>query len=238
MKKINLLVIAGYLMMWFGGVYAHLQWGGPPAGMDWTATAFLALAGIIILQHMYLSDAVRFLAAGLLGFVAELLGVHTGFPFGTYIYTPSLPPLILGVPIIMVSAWLILAGYISHMLYFLKISRWVFVIAGALWMVGLDLLIDPLAAGPLDYWRWSEKGIYSGIPMTNFIGWFIVSLCVFLVLPHPVKPDRTICWTGWSIVLFFTILAFIYGQIIPGIVGIILTAVHIVCMYGKPKISH
>ena len=38
-------------------------------------------------------------------------------------------------------------------------------------MVALDLLIDPLASGPLGYWIWEAKGWFCGVPLVNFFGW-------------------------------------------------------------------
>ena len=221
-------------MMWAGGIYAHLLLGGPPEGMAWTATAFLGLAGLLMLSSLGARTAGWFFLAGMIGFGAELIGVHTGLPFGVYAYTVSLPPLLWGVPVIMVFAWLILTAYICHMLGRWMLSRWCFILLAALWMVGLDLVIDPLAAGPLDYWRWAEKGWYAGIPLTNFIGWFIISICVFAALPEGYYPQRVIGWTGLSIIVFFTILAFIYGFYLAGGIGMLLTGLHFGGMYMKP----
>ncbi len=42
-----------------------------------------------------------------------------------------------------------------------------------------DLLLDPLATS-VEAWTWAEKGIYFGIPLLNFIGWFAVAMVIYL----------------------------------------------------------
>jgi uncharacterized membrane protein len=49
------------------------------------------------------------LGAGGLGLVAETIGVHTGFPFGTYAYADTLGPRLAGVPLVVPLAWTMLA---------------------------------------------------------------------------------------------------------------------------------
>ena len=48
-------------------------------------------------------------AAGAIGFGAELLGVHTGRPFGAYAYTGKLGPRVGGVPLLAAAAWALMA---------------------------------------------------------------------------------------------------------------------------------
>ncbi len=44
-----------------------------------------------------------------IGFGAELLGVHTGRPFGAYSYTGKLGPRVGGVPLLAAAAWALMA---------------------------------------------------------------------------------------------------------------------------------
>ncbi|HET8970310.1 MAG TPA: carotenoid biosynthesis protein, partial [Candidatus Nanopelagicales bacterium] len=44
-------------------------------------------------------------AATGIGLAVEVLGVHTGLPFGEYAYTGRLGPAVLGVPVVIALAW-------------------------------------------------------------------------------------------------------------------------------------
>src|SRR5881397_3065439 len=48
-------------------------------------------------------------AVGVVGFGAEVLGVHTGVPFGDYRYTGGLGPTLASVPLVIALAWLMMA---------------------------------------------------------------------------------------------------------------------------------
>ena len=62
-------------------------------------------------------------------------------------------------------------------------------ILGAVLMVALDIVIDPLA---LRGYRWflgqiygyPEGGVYFGITLSNFAGWFLVALVLIGVLQY------------------------------------------------------
>jgi len=109
------------------------------------------------------------------GFLAEVLGSRAGVPFGPYSYTAALQPQMLGVPLVMACAWLIVLGYVKA--WFTRFDRlgWGQVPVGALWVTSMDLIIDPVATTALGYWRWHADGHYMGVPLSNFAGWLIVS---------------------------------------------------------------
>ena len=74
-------------------------------------------------------------------------------------------------------------------------------------LTAIDLLIDPLAANQLGYWHWDVKGIYYDVPITNFAGWLIVSMVLFGIFRISSEPRQPARWMGFSIILFFTLLA-------------------------------
>ncbi|MDX1778592.1 MAG: carotenoid biosynthesis protein, partial [Thermodesulfobacteriota bacterium] len=168
------------------------------------------------------------LLGGIIGFIAEVAGVHYGLVFGGYRYTDVLSPNFLGVPLVMICAWLVLVGYVRQMLAGFRLSRWFLIVLASIWMTAIDLVIDPLAAGALGYWRWFEKGVYYGIPSHNFVGWFAVSFLVFWSIRGPVVKNVWAQHTGLSIILFFTVLAFMHGLVLAGLAGIVLTVIHII----------
>ena len=85
------LLWAAYAVMWAGGVLRL-----PDPG--WAAPAFLYnAAGIALLSD--LRETKPLLAAAAIGFACEVLGVHTGIPFGSYEYTGKLGWSLFGVPL-------------------------------------------------------------------------------------------------------------------------------------------
>src|SRR5689334_14519765 len=72
--------------------------------------ATVLIGYVLSVSHAYLSRGRRAAlaligTATLGGFAVEALGVATGFPFGTYVYSGQLGPKLLGVPLIIPLAW-------------------------------------------------------------------------------------------------------------------------------------
>jgi len=220
-------LIITYVVMWIGGVAHYILAGGPPMDAPWAASVFLFLAGLIVAVTSAKKDlAGLFLAAGL-GFLAELLGVHFGFIFSPYSYTSVLQPQLAGVPLVMICAWLVLVAYVRQMLAGLNLAVWMEAALAAAWMTAIDLVIDPLAANQLGYWRWQQTGAYYGIPLHNFIGWFVASLIIFVVVNRRWQENVFARYVGLSIVLFFSTIALSYGLLGAACVGVTLCLVHL-----------
>lgn len=113
----------------------------------------------------------------LLGISAEILGVSTGFPFGTYVYGASLGPQIAEVPIIIGLNWILVSYTSWFVVVQLKLNRYIKLLLATALMVFLDSLIEPLSS-VLDFWHWKD----AIIPLQNYISWFIIGLvCIFLL---------------------------------------------------------
>jgi uncharacterized membrane protein len=227
-RKVILMALAGaYVALWVGGVSAHVLQGGPPTDAQWAAPVFLVLAGLIVLVTASPANLGGLLASAGVGFIAEYVGVSYGFLFGRYVYTGTLQPLLLGVPLVMACAWMILFAYVKQMLLSFKLSKLTEMTISGVWMVAIDLLIDPLAANRLGYWRWIETGAYYGVPARNFLGWFLVSFMIFgIVRQHP-QSDLWARSVGLSILLFFTVIALAYQLALAAGVGLLLSLVHL-----------
>ena len=96
----------------------------------------------------------------------ELLALNTRFNiFGSrYKYNLKLPLFrksLLGLPLIIPLGWATFRLAIPSLPGFIL----------------LDLLIDPMAI-QLKWWRWKRKGLWFGVPLTNYVGWSIVWLTV------------------------------------------------------------
>lgn len=65
------------------------------------------------------------------------------------------------------------------MLTGVELSPWLAALSAAGRVTAADLLIDPLATGGLHYWHWPDRGSCYGVPLQNFLGWFVVSWLIF-----------------------------------------------------------
>ncbi|HMV49407.1 MAG TPA: carotenoid biosynthesis protein [Blastocatellia bacterium] len=215
-------LILAYAVMWLGGVGHYVLVGRPPLDAPWAASLFLLLAGVIVVVTSGRRELLMLVVAAVLGFLAEVLGVRYGFIFSPYHYTSVLQPQLLSVPLVMLSAWMVLVAYVRQMFFALNLPVWLEALSAAAWMTAIDLVIDPLAANQLGYWRWQQSGAYYGIPLHNFLGWFAVSLLIFSVLRRRVEKNAVARCVGLSIVLFFSAIALSYGLWLAGGVGIFL----------------
>lgn len=216
-----------YGLLWIGGVTSYILWGAPPENVTWTAPTFLWLAALLVMIAVPLKERLVLAGCALGGFLVEVSGVHTGFPFGGYAYTDVLYPLVAGTPVVMGAAWVILLAYCRHLSSALPMNRIAIAALGASWMVLIDLVIDPLAAGPLEYWTWDHPHGYYGVPWSNFGGWWITAFILLVMYPMPAKKAQAVLRVGLSTVLFFTILALVHRMWIPTLAGLCLAAGHL-----------
>lgn len=222
------LLTCGYAVLWLGGVAQGWRGGGDAlAGPGWLAAAFLTCAGLIVFVGTRArGERLALLAVALLGFTVEVLGVRYGVPFGAYSYTDALGPRLLGVPPAVAFAWMTLAAYVKQLVARFELAPRTEALVAAVWLTALDLLIDPLAANQLGYWHWKVKGAFYGVPLTNFVGWLIVSLLFFRILRKKFRPNLPARLTGVSIILFFTLLALSFNSIFVALSGCSLLLAH------------
>ncbi len=218
-----------FLFMLGGAIVSHLFWRQPPL-RGFGSSIFLYVAGALVFLSVEKSRRIGLLCVGLLGFVAEVIGVRYGWLFGRYYYTEVLAPNWLGTPVVMICAWFILIAYVQQMMWPFRLSALGEIGLGSLWMTVLDLLIDPLAAHSFNFWNWLDTGAYYGIPLRNFFGWFGVSAVIFsldkLFFRRQGQENFCVNLVGLGIIALYTIAALLYGYYLAGVVGIGLSAVH------------
>jgi uncharacterized membrane protein len=164
--------------------------------------ATVLLVAVASLVHSYLSRglpacAVLVLACVLGGFAVEVVGVHTGVPFGDYRYTGGLGPTLFGVPVVVAFAWPMLAWPAALAARRLCGSYVARVAVGAWALAAWDLFLDPqmVAAG---HWTWLQRAPHlpgvPDVPLTNYAGWLVVavlmSVALQAVLPDEAGDDR------------------------------------------------
>ncbi|MDD3580378.1 MAG: carotenoid biosynthesis protein [Desulfobacca sp.] len=185
---------------------------------------FLAAYLLIATWHLGLGRALIYLIVGyVLAWLSEFSSIHTGLPYGRYIYieaTRGQELWVLGVPF-MDSLSYVFLSYASYTVALLALapirdrhsgfyrleteirqcSRGTLILASVLF-VTLDVIIDPVS---LRGYRWflgqiygyPEPGIYFGVPLSNFLGWLVVGLVMIAVLQQISRlPDwsRGLSW--------------------------------------------
>lgn len=197
-------------------------------------------------MQMGVKRAVLFGIVGyLVAWLSEFSSIHNGIPFGHYYYietTKGKELWVMGVPFMDSMSFVFLAwasysmalmalspvmrsGTIFYLLETKKIRYSIEAsLLGAFFFVLLDVIIDPVA---LRGSRWflgqiygySEPGIYFGIPITNFVGWFIVGFVLIWTLQtidRFLEKKGAVDWSGrrprWRYVigssLYFGVLLF------------------------------
>jgi uncharacterized membrane protein len=171
--------------------------------------AFMAAYLLVAMLHLGWRKTLCFTVVGyFIAFISEYSSIHNGFPYGWYYYidtTRHQELWIAGVPFFDSLSYVFLS-YCSYATALLVVSplkawRWNVVsletrrirksvsvlFLGSLFQVFLDIIVDPVA---LQGHRWflgqiygyREVGVHFGVPLSNYIGWWLVSGLLVLSL--------------------------------------------------------
>jgi uncharacterized membrane protein len=184
---------------------------------------FLSVYLWLATWHLGLGRTLIYLLAGYsVAWLSEFSSIHTGFPYGLYIYIPATRTQELwvgGVPC-MDSLSYVFLSYASYSLALLLLqarppaavdreliragkSAGATVLLAAVLFVTLDIIIDPLA---LRGYRWflgqiygyPEPGSYFGIPLSNFAGWLVVGIIMIALLERLERWSPPVAWMTWG----------------------------------------
>lgn len=111
-----------------------------------------------------------------LGYLVEWLGVHTHLLFGNYSYGNNLGVKFFEIPPIIGINWVVLILVTHSVALALTKSKLFTPILASLFMVGLDIFIEPVAIKS-DYWVWKNNVI----PFYNYVCWFFISLIIHFI---------------------------------------------------------
>jgi putative membrane protein len=164
-----------------------------------TLFGFASVIPLVLLGAVFalIHGTLRYRWSGVLTFLAitlvvsnvlENLSIMTGFPFGHYHYTGGgklfLVPVFIGPSYFAI-------GYLAWMLAVVLVGdirrngSWfntiVVPLVGAAVMVMWDLTFDPTASTVQHQWIWDQGGGYFGVPLTNYLGWFLTVYLIFQV---------------------------------------------------------
>jgi putative membrane protein len=133
----------------------------------------LLMSVVIIFTHQPLNKQfiLFMLLIVALGFMAEWIGIHKAWLFGNYAYGDTLGIKVSGVPLIIGVNWFLLIYSAGVLMQRIRLKNiWLRIITGAIILVVLDMLIEPVAVR-FNYWHWADNTI----PVKNYICWFLLS---------------------------------------------------------------
>jgi putative membrane protein len=168
----------------------------------------LLLSAVLILftsKQTHIMFYGSMIGIAILGFFIEVIGVKTGFIFGSYYYGAAMGIKILAVPLLIGLNWSILVYSTSQFCKFK--SDLLNAIFGAFLMTFLDYFIEQ-SASKFDFWHWKNNHI----PLQNYIAWFLISLVLNLIFQKTIaQPDNKTAKAFYLTELaFFSILFLLF----------------------------
>lgn len=216
-----LVIVATPIALWTmgqPGLLAALQAGV----LTQVVTVLLVLVRAGLLRQALLAGA----AVPLLGWLVEVVGQASSFPFGSYQYTPLLRPQLAGVPVLIPLAWLMMMPPAWAMALVIagaqpgwraRLRR---AAVAALAFTAWDLFLDPQMVA-WNAWVWAVPGVYFGIPLQNFVGWLLVAFCVSLLLAPGWLPLAPLIMIYAVTCVLQTIGQLLFWQLAgPGVAGL------------------
>jgi putative membrane protein len=123
-------------------------------------------------------------------FAMENIGTTTGFPFGRYAFLVGARlPHVGSIPIIVgalyfgmgYASWVMASLLVGHRVERPK-TRYALVavpLVAAFVMTQWDVVMDPSGSTLGKAWAWYDSGAYFGVPLSNFLGWLLVTWLYF-----------------------------------------------------------
>ncbi|GAA0872012.1 hypothetical protein GCM10009117_11590 [Gangjinia marincola] len=170
-EKVALLSI---FVVWLMHITAMIGIGNGNLNFFVEKTPFtlLIITGVLVFNYKLdsIKKLVLFVLFGLVGMLAEWLGVSYGLFFGEYVYGTNFGPKLDGVPYLIGVNWAILVFITGSISNHLSNNIAIKILSGALLMVILDYFMET-SAPIFDYWTF-EGGI---APLQNYVAWFIIA---------------------------------------------------------------
>lgn len=235
----RLLIIALVILTTMTGSMILLRLTQHPAYL-WLAMASPAAGVVTSALHGWFTlgrknIGIFFLVTVSGSLLLETFGVATGLLYGPYHYTYRLGPLFLGLtPYLIPITWFMMLYPAYIMSWIITnhlpinhqiINRLVTASIGGLIMTSWDLVLDPVMAKQ-SHWIWETEGIYFGIPLQNFFGWWLTSFIILYIYEticsrkSPVRHNLEMK-TGFISIWIYAIIGFgnIAGAAITGLWG-------------------
>ena len=161
-----------------------------------------------------------------IGGASELIGTSTGFPYGTYFYTTWLGPKIMDhVPYFIPMSWFALSIVSYDLAGRISTSPIKHIGLATAFMVLWDVCLDPPMSKAFPFWIYPEGGFYYGMPLSNWLGWILISFIIMcgyrLIFKEGIKTHAwSLPFYTWNY-LFPIGLSLLYGLYGAAFVGLI-----------------
>lgn len=213
MSANRILTVIAYILFFLGFIF-HYYFTDTNATLSGILFFIAVVLHSITLWGLWRSLGYFFIAM-FIGYLAEFVGIRTGLIFGPYHYNPNIVGLIKGVPYFIplmyayllyttnflcmaISKFFLQAGFTAtHTITnstqrFLQKSRQEFDLIVMAFLTGALLTLrdmgnDPIMSTIKHVWTWEQGGVFFGVPLHNFIGWFLVCAVMSLLA-------TTFCW--------------------------------------------
>lgn len=169
----------------FGPVYTKLV-----KTPTWTFMTMLAILPVLMYgSALGWGRMLAFVVWGcVVGAAGELIGTTGLFtvngialPFGEYHYTEWLGPKIAGhVPYFIPPSWFAMSIVSLDLARRVTKKRWRYILLGTTFMVLWDVALDPAMNRAFPYWNYAADGFFFGMPFSNWVGWFGVTLVIMV----------------------------------------------------------
>ena len=143
-----------------------------------------------------------------IGMISEILGVKYGLIFGDYVYLDNLGVKILGVPVLIGVNWIILTFITGSLSSFIFKNKYVSILIGAILMIGLDLLIEPVAP-LLGFWIFDLQKV----PLQNYLGWFVIGMITQALFQFKIA-EKELTFSTHLLIINAIFFAFLNYQIV------------------------
>lgn len=205
--KYRYLLSLSVLAIYYTVGMVMLVQGGKESGLiDLTPFTIIITSVLLLLNHEFWTKSIvltLFLIA-ILGLSIEIIGVNFGIPFGDYSYSSVLGIKLFETPILIGLNWLMLVYSMVMVIHRFVKSIWLKAIIAGIALVGLDILIEPVAIN-WNMWTWKK----SDVPIQNYLTWGVVAFILSLILSYRLKTNnknRIALWVILCQVVFFVIL--------------------------------
>ena len=176
--------------------------------------------------------------------VVEYIGLRTGWPYGSFVYTGHLGYKILGVlPWTVGLSWMPLVAGAVSLVYTNTQRKILRIILPVILLVVFDLMLDPVAVH-LGMWSYLHGGLYYDVPIQNFIGWIfsglVGSLICFAFLDKlSGKKIYQLSYSFFMSIVFWSIVSIGLGLRLPVIFGLCLVVYCLVVYFkNNEKVFH
>jgi putative membrane protein len=149
--------------------------------------AFTVVTFAILLFHQEkhtVRTYIGLLLVGLSGWFVEAMGTNTGLIFGDYTYGHALGFSLWNTPLAMAVNWMLTTYLVVMVLKDRIKNTYYFTVTAAAFMVFYDVLLEPFAIR-FDLWSWAA----GTPPISNYLGWFVVSLPLVYLLRFSLKEN-------------------------------------------------